>query len=91
MTNKAFIEKLAKAMSISVDEAQAGISNLESLLAECLTNGDVISVQGFGTIEAKQKAERKMFNPTTKDFTIIPAKTSVAFKMSATLKEKINE
>lgn len=91
MTNKAFLEKLASSLGADVVDVQSNINNMNALLAECMANGGTLSVQGFGAIEAKQKAERKMYNPTTKDYKIIPAKTSVGFKMSATLKEKINK
>lgn len=91
MTNKIFIEKLATVMNMDTDEVQNHVGNFNALLAECLSDGNSVSVQGFGTIESKQKAERKMFNPTTKAYSIVPAKTSVGFKMSATLKEKVNE
>ncbi len=62
----------------------------EALKKELLAN-NVVSLQGFGSFEARRKAERISVNPTTKKRMLIPPKQSIAFKPSGTMKEKFNQ
>jgi nucleoid DNA-binding protein len=52
--------------------------------------GKVVSIQGFGNFELKEKAERKIYSPSTKSFNIIPSKRVINYKMSPVLKDRIN-
>lgn len=90
MTNKTFIQSLAERLDMDEDEV-AGMTKLfVGTFMQKVQDGNLVSVQGFGNFEVKTKAERKMYNPTTKSFTIIPSKSVMGFKMSATLKSRIN-
>ena len=40
--------------------------------------------------EKKEKAERKIYNPASKEFKVVPCKVVANFKMSPVLKDKIN-
>lgn len=42
------------------------VASLLSDMARQLEEGNIISIQGFGTFEVKKKAERISVNPTTK-------------------------
>lgn len=90
MTNKTFVQSLAKRLDMDEDEANALSDKFVNTFVQQVLEGDTLSVQGFGNFELKVKAERKMYNPTTKTFKIIPSKRVLGFKMSATLKSRIN-
>lgn len=50
--------------------------------------GNVISIQGFGTFEVKKKIERISVNPVTKQRMLIPPKLILTYKPSSSLKDK---
>lgn len=91
MNNKKFIDSIALEMGVRNAEAKQMVESYVETLLSMICEGNSVSVQGFGTFEAKTKASRKMYNPTSKEFNIIPAKQTLAFKMSGTLKDKLNE
>ena len=61
-----------------------------SLLADMTRQleGNIISIQGFGTFEVKKKAERISVNPTTKQRMLVPPKLVLTYKPSTLLKDK---
>jgi len=90
MTNRQFIDEMARSLNADADELQMQVDDFVDVLLSGLKGGNTLTIKGFGTFESKQKAERRMYNPTTKTFSVIPAKQTVAFKMGTALKEKIN-
>jgi len=90
MTNTDFLKRLSEKTDMTVEQLEPMVEQFVSAFARELATGKVVSVQGFGNFESREKAERKMYNPTTKSYKIIPKKVTLNFKMSATLKEKIN-
>lgn len=57
-------------------------------LKDELMDGNSVAVQGFGTFEVRKKEERISVNPSTKQRMLVPPKLSVAYKPSATLKDR---
>jgi len=53
-----------------------------------LQEGNVVTIQGFGTFEVKKKAERITVNPTTKQRMLVPPKLVLTYRPSAQLKDK---
>lgn len=88
MNNKEFINKLAECLDISSKEAQKLTNTFIAELADRLDDGNVLSIQGFGSFEVKKKLERIVVNPATKQRMLVPPKLALAFKPSTTLKEK---
>jgi len=88
MTQHELTERLAEKTKLDpslVEQLQATcIGFITDTLAEC----NAISLQGFGNFELKEKSARKMFNPTTKRYKVIPAKWTVGFRPSPVLKDK---
>lgn len=91
MTNNAFVQALAERMNMDVEEVSAMADQFVNTFMNEVLVGNVVSIQGFGNFEVKEKAERKMYNPATKTFKVIPSKKTLGFKMSATLKGRINQ
>lgn len=89
MNNRAFIDQMAKKLGTDADELQQQVDVFVYTLLSQVKAGNSITVKNFGVFENKVKAERKIYNPTSKSYNIIPAKETVAFKMGAALKEKM--
>lgn len=88
MNNKEFVSELSQKLGISAKETSDHIESLVSGMIEQLQNGNSISVQGFGSLDIKKKAERISVNPTTKKRMLIPPKLVLAYRPSNILKEK---
>lgn len=89
MNNKDFISTLAAQTDNTAKATQKLVNALTSAIADKLDDETQLAVQGFGTFEVKKKLERVVVNPNTKQRKLIPPKLVLAFKPSATLKEKM--
>lgn len=58
-------------------------------ITERLCDEDVIMVSGFGTFETRKRLERVLISPATGQRMLVPPKIVVNFKLSNTLKAKI--
>ena len=89
MNNKEFAQRLVKKTGFSAKQITELQSALIDNVVEEVRQGNVVSLQGFGNFELKEKAARKMYNPTTQETVIIPARYTLGYKPSNTLKDKI--
>lgn len=90
MTTKQFINTLAKNSGLTTNEANLLMGKFADFLIDSLRQGDIVSLQGFGNFEVKTKAEKKMYNPSKKEYLIVPESKSMTLKVSGVLKEKLN-
>lgn len=90
MNNRDFIDSMSRKMGMEEQQVAQLVESFVEVLANTMNSDKVVAVQGFGNFEKKEKAERKIYNPSTKTFKVIPSKQVVNFKMSPVLKEKIN-
>lgn len=90
MNNREFIDSMTRKMGMEERQVTQLLESFVEVLANTMNSDKVVAVQGFGNFEKKEKAERKIYNPSTKTFKVIPSKQVVNFKMSPVLKEKIN-
>jgi DNA-binding protein HU-beta len=59
-------------------------------IIETVSDGDKVTLVGFGTFEARQRKEREGHNPRTGDKMIIPPTTVPCFAAGKTFKDKVN-
>lgn len=90
MNKGELIEAISVKAEISKKDASKALEAICDSISETLTQGDKISLIGFGTFETRQRASRKGRNPQTGQEVIIPAKKAPVFKASRTLKEAVN-
>lgn len=64
------------------------VATLLGSMTEQLQDGNIISIQGFGTFEVKKKSERIIVNPVSKLRLLIPPKLVLTYKPSSLLKDK---
>lgn len=89
MTHQEFINQIATKMEIDSTAVEYLKKVYLDKITEALAQGNSVSMYGFGNFELKEKSARKMFNPTTKQYSIIPAKWTLGFRPSPILKERI--
>ena len=77
-----------KRQGYTVKDTSDLVTSLLSDMIRQLEEGNVISVQGFGTFEVKKKSERISVNPTTKQRLLVPPKLVLTYKPSTLLKDK---
>ncbi len=89
--NKAdLVLALAEKAEVTKKDAEVALDALVGVLEEALVNGEEVKLSGFGTFQTKDRAERQGTNPATGATITIPASKTVTFKLSKTLKEKLN-
>lgn len=88
MNNKDFTSELSKRLGYTLKDTSELISSLLSGMTRQLEEGNVVTIQGFGTFEVKKKAERISINPTTKQRMLVPPKLVLTYRPSTLLKEK---
>ncbi|CCY47710.1 MULTISPECIES: HU family DNA-binding protein [Bacteroides] len=88
MNNKDFTSELSRRLRYTIKDTSELMSSLLSDMTQELQEGNVVTIQGFGTFEVKKKAERITVNPTTKQRMLVPPKLVLAYRPSGQLKEK---
>ena len=88
MNNKDFTSELSRRLGYTIKDTSELMSSLLSNMTQELQEGNVVTIQGFGTFEVKKKAERITVNPTTKQRMLVPPKLVLAYRPSGQLKEK---
>ena len=88
MNNKDFTSELSRRLGYTIKDTSELMSSLLSDMTQELQEGNVVTIQGFGTFEVKKKAERITVNPTTKQRMLVPPKLVLAYRPSGQLKEK---
>ena len=88
MNNKDFTSELSRRLGYTIKDTSELMSSLLSDMTQELQEGNVVTIQGFGTFEVKKKAERITVNPTTKQRMLVPPKLVLAYRTSGQLKEK---
>ncbi len=89
--NKAeLVELVAGKSQVAKRDAEAAVEAVFETIADALAKGETVKISGFGIFEKKERAAREGTNPSSGEKITIPASNSVGFKVSKTLKEKLN-
>ena len=91
MTNKEFLEKISQKTHLEMDDVKELSSSLVGAVLEEIANGNSVTIQGFGSFEPREKASRRIYNPTSKTYLAVPSKTTLSYKMSVALKTQLNK
>lgn len=89
MDNKTFISQLAERLGRDIDEVALITKLLGNTIAECVRDGDVVTVPAFGSFEQKKRLERITVHPSSGKKIMVPPKLSLVFKPSTLLKQKV--
>jgi len=87
MNKSDLIKSISDASGLKQTEATRLVDAVFDTIAASLKKGEQVAISGFGTFLAKTRAAREGRNPATGATINIPARTSVAFKPAATMKD----
>ena len=90
MNKSELIDAIASEADISKASAGRALDSMLSSITGALSNGDSVSLVGFGTFSVKQRAARTGRNPQTGATIQIKAATVPGFKAGKALKEAVN-
>lgn len=89
--NKAdLINKVAEKSGLTKTKTAEVIDALVETMQTALTEGDKITLVGFGSFNVSKREAREGRNPSTNEKIQIPAKTVVRFKSGKELNESLN-
>ena len=89
--NKAeFVSAVADAAEMTKVDAGKAIEAMIDVITKALKSGDSVSLVGFGTFEARKRAERTGRNPRTGETIKIEASVNPSFKAGKALKDALN-
>ena len=91
MLTKDLIINVSTATGLPRKRVEELLGATNATVREALMGGKSIVLQGFGTLEIKQRNERTFANPRTGEKTRVTCKPQLIFKPTATVKEVFNE
>ena len=91
MNKKQLIEAVAEATDQSKKVAGDAVDAFISTVQGAVTNGDRVSLPGFGTFERRQRSARTARNPRTGEPIQIAAAKVPAFKAGSAFKASVNK
>jgi integration host factor subunit beta len=85
------INRIAKEMNISKQDAETGVNFFFQTMKEALLRGEEIELRGFGSFRFRKRGARSGRNPRTGKPVQVPSKKVLYFKPSKLIKNMINE
>ena len=90
MTKTELISAIAEKTNSTKKNAEKAVNAIFSTITEELANGEKVSIVGFGTFEVRDRKEKQVINPQTKEKMIAPASKAATFKAGLALKNAVN-
>lgn len=91
MNKTELVASVAEKAGMTKKDAEKAINAFFDSVESALATDDKVQIIGFGTFEAKARAERKGRNPQTGAEITIPASKTPVFKAGKGLKDAINQ
>ncbi len=91
MNKKELIEKVKTNCEIKAADAEKYVNEVFSVITGALSEGETVTVTGFGKFEVKERSARKGHNPLTGEEIDIPAKKVANFKAEKKLKDAVSK
>jgi len=85
------INKIAKELNITKQDAESGVNMFFKTIKGALKEGEEIELRGFGSFRFRQRDARSGRNPRTGEPVNVPPKKVLYFKPSRLLKDMINK
>jgi len=87
MNKTDLIKSISDSTGLKNTEATRLVDAVFDTISANLRRGEQVAISGFGTFVVKTRAAREGRNPSTGQPIHIPARTSVAFKPAAAMKD----
>ena len=91
MNKEELVQEIAKKAKVTQKEAAEVLNGLVETVQKTVAKGEKVTLVGFGTFEARKRAERTGRNPQTGKEIKIAAKTVPAFSAGKKFKELVNK
>jgi len=90
MNKTDLVNKIAKKTGLTKTKSNEVIDAFVSSVTESLTEGEKVTLVGFGTFTTSKREARKGRNPKTGEVINIPGKTVARFKAGSELSKNVN-
>ena len=90
MTKAELVDFIAEKADLTKADAGRALDAMVEGVTKGLKENGKVTLVGFGTFTAKQRAARDGINPLTKQPIKIPASVAASFKAGSKLKEALN-
>lgn len=90
MNKQDLAQKLSDHISVSKAEAERIVEFVFDSIKESVSEGDKVSIAGFGIFNKKISAPRVARNPKTGEKVDVPATSKVKFSVGKTFKQLLN-
>ena len=87
MNKSDLIKSIADTQGLKLTEATRLVDAVFDTITNNLRRGEQVAISGFGTVVTKTRAARDGRNPATGMTIKIPARTTMAFKPAAAMKD----
>ena len=89
MNKGELVDKVASKATVTKKQADAVITATIEAIMEAVSDGDKVTLVGFGSFESRERKEREGRNPKTGNKMTIPATKVPAFSAGKLFKEKV--
>ena len=89
-TKNDLIDYISNNAGLTKTDAEAALSAMTNGIKTALTDGNKVTLVGFGSFAVNNRSARKGRNPQTGVEIDIPASNSVKFKAGTALKKSVN-
>ncbi len=90
MNRQDLIDSIAEATGLTRKGSGDALDATLDAISSALADGEKVSLVGFGTFEARERAARDGFNPQTGEKIKIAAKTVPVFRPGKALRDKVS-
>lgn len=89
MNKGELVDKIAQKATVTKKQADAVLTAAIDTIMEAVSQGDKVTLVGFGSFESRERKEREGRNPKTNEKMVIPATTVPAFSAGKLFKEMV--
>ena len=89
MNKGELVDKVAEKTTVTKKQADAVITAAIETIMEAVSNGDKVTLVGFGSFEPRERKAREGRNPKTGEKMTIPATKVPAFSAGKLFKDKV--
>lgn len=90
MNKKDLVNILAEKSNLTKKESEEIITIILETIIETVSEGEKVTLVGFGSFEARERQARQGVNPRTGEKLLIPASRVPAFSVGKFFKDRVN-
>ena len=91
MNKEELVQEVSKKTKVTQKDTAAIVNELMLTIEKNVAKGKKVTLVGFGTFEVRDRKEKQVLNPQTKQMMTAPASKAPAFKAGQALKSAVNK